>query len=587
MNFEIEYGNSRKSMADLNLFAIRRKRLNQGRDILCFSEHLAGTLEKPPLVSALERVKFYRDGQPFFEGTLAKIRTEAKCNSHFRTYEVWGPFWDLESIIYQQLWRSFANSNSKDGSLQESYRSHIILGQKVDGTQLTLSEQLHDILHYAKNAGANFQVGDFNFPQTLPLEECRDISCAEAIQRLLRWVPDATAYFDYGTVPATLRIRRHGELDVFPLAGTEDLASLSLTPRHDLQLQGVAIKYERNHSVDGKLWQTMEVDSFPENRSEQSPRFAIFTVELEGSKSVYLKQKIEAEPIHPESPIWWKKHLPALHNVPDSAISVLSHGRESKLPNELIRGCIADWMPVRGEMDRVSARLAYRLETETIVEQTVSISLCATDAVSETYGQMSDFRPQESTPKGLAQVFFESFSEPCCEGECLFESTEIMEASLGQKIFCESLSPDFAGFRASIQEIDEEIDAGKVRLRFGHPTHLGLRNLVELARMNRRREAPIHSAGRSSGSGTNSLVEQPIYVPQKSIHVAQTSYEKMIFTTPDKSRRIVLDAATIPQTDLVLQVGEEYVCENGVLKRRLALFSQAYEEGPVAGESHA
>lgn len=586
MIFEIEWGSSRRRLADLGLFGIRRRRLNQGRDILSFSENVLGFSESPPLFDVPTPVKLHRDGHLFFQGTIAKVRSDARCDGLVRTYEVWGPFWELESIIYQQLWKMRTDPADPNGSLRDIYKSHIILGQSMDGKSLTLAEQLVDILDYAREAGANLMPGDLNFPQILPPEECRDLSCAESIQRLLRWIPDATLFFDYETDPATLQIRRYGDLKSISPGSKGNVRSFSIAPRRDLQLVGVAIKYERNHSVDGRSYQTMDIDRFPENLVEQSPRVAIFTIQLEGSRSVYLRQKVEVEPIHPESAVWWKNHLPALQNLPDGAISVLSHSRLSRLPSELTGGCIADWMPVRAEMDRISAQLSYRTSEETVLEQTATVVLCATDAEAKTYGQMTDFRPEEPAPKGLAKVFQESFSAPFCEGEMIFESAEIEDVSLGQSISLAGLSTDLADLRAAIQEIDEDLDSGRVRIRLGLPSHLGLRNLVELSRMNRRRESPHSSLGRAQGEGANAVVEQPMHVPQKSVHVAQTSYEKIVVMAADRSRRIVLDAADIGRDDLVLQIREEQVCENGVLRRRLALSSQTFPENSFPDDRH-
>ncbi|MEM8826495.1 MAG: hypothetical protein AAGD40_06170, partial [Pseudomonadota bacterium] len=72
------------------------------------------------------------------------------------------------------------------------------------------------------------------------------------IRKMLRWTPDAVAYFDYASSPPTLHIRRRASLT----AQAVDLAagaveSVRLAPRHDLRRSVVVLKYERTDTVDG------------------------------------------------------------------------------------------------------------------------------------------------------------------------------------------------------------------------------------------------------------------------------------------------------------------------------------------------
>lgn len=71
---------------------------------------------------------------------------------------------------------------------------------------------------FATSGQFPFQIGTVSPNVDCPIDEVRDITCAEVIHKMLRWTPDAVTWFDYSTSPPTFncktpqrtRVRRAG-----------------------------------------------------------------------------------------------------------------------------------------------------------------------------------------------------------------------------------------------------------------------------------------------------------------------------------------------------------------------------------------
>jgi hypothetical protein len=133
---------------------------------------------------------------------------------------------------------------------------------------------------------------------------------------------------------------------------------------------------------------------------------------------------------------------------------------------------------------------------------------------------------------------------------------------------------------ADLQECTEDVDSGTVDLRFGPPSHLGLGQLIQLARANRRREAPSGTIIRLSGEGSSDKISQPSHTAAENTHVGGATYGKL--TIGEGGGQFILDANELSESELVLRPREEYVVENGELCLRMSLASQAYA---IGGES--
>lgn len=188
MSWTIDWAGDAIPFSQLGLCRLRRTRLNQGRDTVTFRRSAAEVLAIPPAAT----VRIRRGGELWFSGVaVAAPAVDASADGEAQDYRIEGPWWHLESIIYQQPWQVAADPEDGESVLVSVWKSHLILGQGTQGERLSMRQQLEQILDYAISAGAplTYAIGGDTLDSIFPLDECRDLSCAEAIQRLLRWDP--------------------------------------------------------------------------------------------------------------------------------------------------------------------------------------------------------------------------------------------------------------------------------------------------------------------------------------------------------------------------------------------------------------
>jgi hypothetical protein len=579
VSWTIAVGDCEQSFAALKLSNLFRKRINGGRDVVTFRRPLSAAPIGQPLMQPFSTVRIYQNGVIWFTGTAIGFSVHGAAVGEVIEFSVCGPWWQLENIVYQQPWNVAADPTDGNSSIAVAMKSHLILGQDVNGERLTIREQLIGILNYAVSSGAPlaFEIDPNSLGDTFPLDECRDLSCAEALGRVLRWAPSVRTWFDYGQSIPVLHFAERSATSHFTVGADWRLQSISVAPRHDMQLRAVAIKYERSHCCGGRVWRTVEVDRYPPEESECQSRVLVLTVELDGSQSQYIKQKITAESVAINSAQWWKRHLPALDGAEN--LQILSPSRQSELPRELVAGCVSDWMSVDCESDVARATLSYGRGSTKVSSQDVAVHFTATDGQSGTYASLSSFTAEESAPQGLAKAFYDSMSQCPWEGSVRIVGEEIVPVPMGSLLRIAGGLEEWATMDADLQECCESVDDGTVDLRFGPPAHLGLVQLIGLTRANRRRVAPSGAILRISGEGSAGQISQPEHIPAGNSDSGPAHYGSLTIGAADGGGKIVLDSDGLASADLILKPREEYVVENGVLCRRMAIASQPYDIG--------
>ena len=174
---------------------------------------------------------------------------------------------------------------------------------------------------FTGTCGANIAFGACVISVYIPYDECKDLSCADVIRRLLRWVPDTVCYIDYQQTIPTIYFKRRAQLTSTVLSlNSENISEFSIQPRYDLQMNSVVLKFERTNSTNGKAWKTTSVQKYPTNASENSLKSLVLTIDLEGAKSNYITQAVSVVAIETSSIAWWKAHIPALNGIAASNI---------------------------------------------------------------------------------------------------------------------------------------------------------------------------------------------------------------------------------------------------------------------------
>lgn len=552
---------------------LKRILANQASDKVVFQQDLRSPIE----LQANSLLTILYHDKPWFQGMITKIEKSLNASSAAYTCQVEGPWWHLEHLVFQQAWLQNTTPQAQEATLESIYKGRLILGQGIHGQALSVQDQIQEILHYAINAGAPFQIGNLALGFSLPFDEVKDISCAEAIQRILRWSPDTVAWFDYTTEPLpSLNLSPRGAMSTISVPYTQ-LQSLDISPRHDLQVPSVVLKYEKTHKSDNDSWTTTEVDAHPDGSSGQEFNAMVLTIDLAGSRSTRIKQKITSRPIEPSSIPWWQAQIPFLGSLEADAITIHSSSRKGSLPFELVEGAIAPWMHTASEEDVIRATLSYKTQDTVIHNQEVAVRLIATSSESKIFKKNLTLNYEEKTPQGLAAILHQSLNHLQYEGKLTLYGNAL-GLCMGSTLNITGTDPAYSNMQAVIQEIHENLHSRTTTVIFGPPKHLGPSDLVELLRMNRRRHFSRSASTRHLGYvPAQTAIEQGVHMPLQNTTLSFGNYQKLTFKHPEHDNSFIqLDTEELKE-NLQITLRSELVCHNGDLKERFVLASQPFD----------
>jgi hypothetical protein len=413
---------------------------------------------------------------------------------------------------------------------------------------------------------------------SIPLDECKDLSCADAIRRLLRWVPDVVSTVDYALDIAAISFLRRSQMKSTSISLESGIGELFLRPRYDLQVPAVVLKFETTNSANGKTWKELVVQRYPDGCSGTELKALVLTINLEGSKSNYLIQSIETEPIDTASVSWWKAHVPLLSGIESSTISIANASRGSALPNELMSGTIANWMDREAETDVIRCQISYDGEDEAISGRTAAVRIVATDATSGVYKKLLSLTTAEIVPQNLAEQIYAAVNPLHYDGTVTIVGEEISQNFIGKLLNICGGQPAWEAMNAVVQEVSEQLDSGYTVVKFGPAKHLGAADLAELTRSGRLLFTSTNSSERSTAEASgNGVVEQGIFSRVDNTSFGSGSYRMMKFSDPENPAVVVrIDTADVPMDAATAKFREEDVCDSGVLKKRYSLATEPF-----------
>lgn len=593
------YKGEEKTFKDWGLSGLERTLCSQNMDTVRFEDSLS-TLGGVDRFEPESTVMIKRDGVGWFRGVITKSPALGRAEGEGRTYQVSGPWWYLKNLVYQQKWQQAVSHEERESVLRPVLKGRVVLGQGDGGEAITTGAQLAAILKYAIDAGAPMQLAPIDLDLYFPFDEVRDLTCAEALRRLLKWHPDVVTYFDYtsevdGEIVPALHLVKRKDLATKTLdAGA--LESVKLEPRPDLKVPAVVIKYEKTHREEATSWSTTEVDAYPRSAlSKPDFKSLVLTVELEGSRSHYVRQKVEVEPLDMESPQWWKNHVPALRDVPIEQIQIEEPQRSGseRYENELISGVLAPWMKVGYRRESVTARLNWESDAEAVSGRVVTVRVVTTDARSKTYTKRLTTVPEEPVPEGLARRLYHALQKTFYEGKFAFVEEELSgQVHLGQKLSLLHGMAEWERMEATLSKIHEKVDTGRTEVTLGISGYEKAVTLIELLRTHRGRKASVHFGSRASGySVLGSVLEQGTVSKLEHSGVGPGYYKKLLFRDVVAERagrrhRMELNLADVPESApeaLTVRLREITICEAGEERKMLVLASESYE-GPANDE---
>jgi hypothetical protein len=215
-----------KTIADWGVSRLTRSLVSQGLDELTFQADGAAA-DGPPLFAYKSTVTLWRGraangdgsfsgGQIWFNGLVTQVPRAGAPKAEEIGYKVAGPWWYLENLVFQQPYQNIFLGYAVAGDPTTAIygvanSSHLFLNQAAAGAleKITTGQQIIEALNWALKPFVTaavtppFQIGAVTPALDVPIDEVRDITCAEVIHKMLRWSPDAVCWFDYATTPPT------------------------------------------------------------------------------------------------------------------------------------------------------------------------------------------------------------------------------------------------------------------------------------------------------------------------------------------------------------------------------------------------
>lgn len=581
-----------KTFAEWGLNGLERALVNQTADTVAFSAP-GRAYDEEPLFSYGDTLSIRRDGALWFQGRVAQVPRVGEADAEGIRYKLVGPWWYLDDLVFQQNWKQLQDFSDEDSSLLDVTRSRVVIGQTIDGAKLSGAAQIAEVINFAIAQGRPLQLGTVEPDADIPWDERQDPSCAEVIRRVLRWTPDAVAYFDYTTTPPTFHVRHRASLSPFSMtlnAGAP-VKSVKIAPRYDLQRSVVVLKYEQTQTVNGQDFTRIVRDQYPPDVDENAVGALTMTLELSGGSATYQTQSVTTSPIQENSVTWWKEKLPWLNKLGNIQISGGTR-TPNDLENELKKGTISAWMGKQSGVVEVKANLSYERWQDPdspysssgnpIIEKKTLVSIVTrvrgTDARTQSFSRLKRFTSGEPVPVGLAQQLYTSVGTLPYEGALLLKEEECGGvAAPGHFLRLLGGRNEWSTMDAVIQSVTEKIDLGETNLKFGPPTHLGADDLIGLLRVNRTRVTTYRATERSSGkpagkAEVDGIDEVP--VENSSPGAGQTSRLMLLAASGDGSGKVTLDVTDCNNKEL--KVRELDICDDGVAKKILVVCSEAY-----------
>jgi hypothetical protein len=425
------------------------------------------------------------------------------CIDSFIAHDAWN---DLERTAYQ-LTTFVAQGYNK---------SHVILFRNSSGNRMTTGQQIKAILDYAisKGVAVSYVLADLNAMTVQPpADEQTDLSCAEAIQKCLRWQADYFTRFSYSQSGSAIRFYSASSEETLPLALTEVLKSggFSIKKKSDMTLRGVVINYEiENKIIDGTT-QSVQSDSAG---ATEGPNVLVHTVQVDGSYQIATEENITITVAF--VPTDYKSNLDFVHTFFPEVCYFPSNTVQNNLPSSIpytfyiTSGYQAGygvvsypmtfqwWVAVKrdytwNEIISCSATGYYSYEWR-------SVSLNLTSSTAGTYTRFGDpiTIPGELIPTGVASAVFAARSWPLYDGIVTREFSAVANrATPKNNINITGALAEYSDMSAPVQRVTRNYFDMRETIKFGHPEQAGITDYVDMLRANRSVNRPSRRTWRT------------------------------------------------------------------------------------------
>jgi len=180
---------------------------------------------------------------------------------------------------------------------------------------------------------------------------------------------------------------------------------------------------------------------------------------------------------------------------------------DEDLPRILLEGEVTEWMGgIKAQAQTIQANIQWKKNGVTIGPRQVDIQVMATDAQTATYSSLESesegsVEPGEVPPTGVAAAQFAALSVLQFEGMTLKMEEECSGfAGPGNVLNLTGGRAEWTTMNATIQSVTENIDAGTTAIAIGPAKHLGVGDMIEQQRIERRPEGNTGMRGANAAS---------------------------------------------------------------------------------------
>ena len=499
-------------------------------------------------------------GTQVFRGTVStRVERQGRGTDRVEDVTVEGPWGLMARLVFRQEWKV-------TGTVGESC-SHLILNQSPLGELQNMTAQVREIAEYASDNGCGFSYSenDIDAGDTqLPPDEARDITCAAAIMRTLRFFPQTVCRFDYSSTTPAL----HVSIPPTSPSAASYLAMIPKTQRSYARTShpvvGVDIATEGfdlvtgNNSVDSTLRKFTHQTAGVQNSIDT---LHIFMPLAKGSSSTsWEKLDVETLPGDTYTSLnFWIQHHPALAGFSTTGankVEFANPGETNIFPTSLpiANGRLTDTtvgdlrrFGLQAEVVRMTATV--KVTTADKVE-TLALTLdwVCTNATTRTYTRQtgSSSTAGETLPEGLAAAILAQRGGDLMSEEVtirlgdsfptLGDADVVTENSATQVLYLQSFDVDCYDLTA--------------QLHFGRPAFLSPEDMRDLLLGFRQRGFASNVPNRGEPDADDNMEDAGGVQPITSSSIVVSSIEK---TTIKKtgSGTITLDAGKVDSGNTV------------------------------------
>lgn len=432
-----------------------------------------------------------------FSGDVARITdTCGRGDERLHIVVCEGPWGKMSRLVFRQTW-----APNVTGASFSSAR--VILNQAPTGEDYTITQQVQEIANFAA-AKCGFSAGTASLGNTvLPKDETRDITCAAAIQRELRFFPKKVVRFDYSgptlviSEPSTSG--NAGYVADVPKTAREYVYNAHPISAVDVYTDDVQI-VTGNNNVDKKI-AALSHQVYPSGADTSGLDVLHCYVPLARASSHSSWKSLESDTeeitsYNLNSNVWWRNKHPRLKDIPLANITISDGDYEPKTYTRIARNT-ADELAEAGLHSKVAVfTCKCKIATDDDEEEDILLTMefLTTDAMTRTYTWQtgSSSVAGETLPTGLAEALYRQRA-----------------GSLVQERMTIRLADDWpvigdAADGLVLQEIDVDCGDCTAALSFGQPEALSAEDMRSLLNGFRQRgcaeNAPVRANGEADAS---------------------------------------------------------------------------------------